>query len=138
MLEIKSKFKRVMLIDDNTIDLYITARLITKYNFGEEITQYNSAKKALEFLEENQSNVHKLPQIIFVDIYMPNMSGFEFMAKYDNLSSVLKKHCKVYIMSSSIDENDIKRANNDANVVAFQVKTITQEFLNSIPHGVQD
>ena len=68
MLEIKSKFKRVMLIDDNTIDLYITARLITKYNFGEEITQYNSAKKALEFLEENQSNVHKLPQIIFVDI----------------------------------------------------------------------
>ena len=63
---------------------------------------------------------------------MPLMSGFEFMEEYDKLSSDLKNHCKIYIISSSIDENDIKKANEDPNVVAFQVKTITTEFLNSI------
>ena len=132
MMDKKSKFKKVMLIDDNTIDLYVTSKIMTKNYFGETIDQYTSAKKALEFLKKNQDNFTALPQIIFVDIYMPLMSGFEFMAKYDKLSSDLKKQCKVYIISSSIDENDIKRANDDLNVVAFQVKTITKEFLNSI------
>ncbi|MBP2284799.1 CheY-like chemotaxis protein [Flavobacterium sp. CG_23.5] len=132
MTDIKSKFQRVMLIDDNTIDLYVTSAMIKKNNFGEIIDKYTSAKKALKFLKRNQDNFTELPQIIFVDIYMPRMSGFEFMVKYDKLSSDLKKHCKVYIISSSIDENDIKRANDDLNVVAFQVKTITKEFLNNI------
>ena len=132
MLEIKSKFKRVLLIDDNTTDLYIMERLINKFNFGKEIVQYTCAIKALLYLQENQNDINKLPQIIFVDIHMPIMSGFEFMEEYDKLSSVLKKHCKVYIVSSSIDDNDMKRANDDLNVVAFQVKTITKEFLNSI------
>ncbi|TYB74471.1 response regulator [Bizionia saleffrena] len=132
MLELKSKFKRVMIIDDNTIDLYITARLITKYNFAQENNQYKSALKALDFLKENQNNFSELPEIIFVDIYMPIMSGFEFMEEYDKLSLELRNHCKVYIISSSIDGNDIKRANDNVNVVAFQVKTITKEFLDSI------
>ena len=132
MIDTKSKFQRVMIIDDNTIDLYITSRLMAKNNFGEKIDHYSSAIKALEFLQENQGDFTLLPQVIFVDIFMPQMSGFEFMAEYDKLSSDLKKQCKVYIISSSIDENDIKRANDDVNVVAFQVKTITKEFLNSI------
>ena len=129
---LKSKFKRVLLIDDNTIDIYLTSRIITKYNFGQEIDQYTSPIKALQYLKENQNDINELPQIIFVDIYMPIMSGFEFMEEYDKLSSVLKKHCKVYIVSSSVDDNDMKRANDDSNVVAFQVKIITKEFLSSI------
>jgi CheY-like chemotaxis protein len=121
-----------MLIDDDTIDLYVTARLMTKYNFGEKIAEYTSAIKALVYLQDNQDNYTELPQVIFVDIHMPQMSGFQFMAEYNKLSSNLKKYCKVYIISSSIDENDIKQANDDLNVIAFQEKTITKEFLNSI------
>jgi len=121
-----------MLIDDNTIDLYVTSKIMTKNNFGDKIDKYTSAIKALTFLHENQANFNELPQIIFVDIYMPQRSGFEFMLEYDKLSTDLKKYCKVYIISSSIDKNDIKRANDDLNSVAFQVKTITKEFLESI------
>lgn len=128
----KPKFNIVMIIDDNVIDLYIPSRMITKNNFGETVLQYTDAKEALNYLQENQENIEALPQIIFVDIYMPLMSGFDFLDAYDNLSNTLKNYCKTYIISSTIDNKDIIRSRNDKNVFAFHVKPITKEFLDKI------
>jgi CheY-like chemotaxis protein len=131
--ELESKFEKVMIIDDNNIDLYITKRLIIKNNFGKNVLEYTAATEALKYLQDNQDNIPMLPLIIFIDIYMPGMSGFEFLEAYDKLPNTLKKYCKVFIISSSIDENDIERSRLDKNLTAFQVKPITKEFLNSIP-----
>jgi CheY-like chemotaxis protein len=131
--EIQPKFEKVMIIDDNNIDLYITKRLIIKNNFGKEVLEYNAAAEALKYLQDNQDNIPMLPLIIFIDIYMPEMSGFEFLEAYDKLPITLKKYCKVFIISSTIDENDIERSHLDKNLTAFQVKPITKEFLDSIP-----
>ena len=131
--ELESKFEKVMIIDDNNIDLYITKRLIIKNNFGKEVLEYNAAAEALKYLQDNQDNIPILPLIIFIDIYMPEMSGFEFLEAYDKLPATLKKYCKVFIISSTIDENDIERSHLDKNLTAFQVKPITKEFLDSIP-----
>lgn len=129
---LKPKFERVMLIDDNVVELFIASRMITKNNFGKEVLEYSSAKEALKFLQENQENPDTFPHIIFVDIYMPLMSGFEFLEEYDKLPPSSKKHCKVFMISSTIDDSDIVRARNYQNVVAFQVKPITNEFLHRI------
>jgi CheY-like chemotaxis protein len=129
---LEPKFERVMIIDDNIIDLYITKRLISKNNFGKKVQEYANAKEALKYLHDNQETVSLLPQIIFIDIYMPVMSGFEFLEAYDKLPALLKKYCKIFIVSSSIDENDIARSRLDKNLTAFQVKPITKEFLNCI------
>ena len=126
------KFERVMVIDDNTIDLYISSRLINKHLFGEKVLQYSLAQEALKYLQDNLKNSTALPQIIFVDIYMPEMSGFEFMEAYDKLPFAFKNHCRVYIISSTIDNVDTSRAQNDKNVVAFQLKPINREFLERI------
>lgn len=126
------KFETVMIIDDNTIDLYVCSRMIIKNNFGKKVLQYSVATEALKYLQDNQNNFSELPQIIFVDIYMPIMSGFEFMTEYDKLSPVLKEHCKVHIISSTIDNQDIVKSRTNNNVVSFQVKPITKEFLDRI------
>ena len=131
--EIQPKFEKVMIIDDNNIDLYITKRLIIKNNFGKEVLEYNAAAEALKYLQDNQDNIPMLPLIIFIDIYMPEMSGFEFLEAYDKLPVALKKYCKVFIISSTIDEYDIERSSLDKNLTAFQVKPITKDFLESIP-----
>jgi CheY-like chemotaxis protein len=123
------RFESVMIIDDNLIDLYIASRMITKNNFGKKVLKHSSAAEALKYLQENQANVSQLPEVIFVDIYMPGMSGFEFMKEYDKLSTPLKNICRVFIISSSLDEQDVTRANNDKNVVAMKEKPITKEFL---------
>lgn len=126
------KFETVMIIDDNTIDLYVCSRMIIKNNFGKKVLQYSVATEALKYLRDNQNNFSELPQIIFVDIYMPVMSGFEFMTEYDKLSLALKQHCKVHIISSTIDNQDIVNSRTNDNVVSFQVKPITKEFLDRI------
>ena len=130
--ELKPKFETVMIIDDNTIDLYISSRLITKNYFGKKVLMYSDAKEALKYLQENQHDFSMLPQIIFVDIYMPIMSGFEFLDAYDKLPLDLKNKCRTYIISSTIDEDDIIRARRDKNVISFQVKPINKEFLERI------
>ncbi|MFV5687835.1 response regulator [Flavobacterium sp. ZT3R25] len=130
--ELHPKFKKVMIIDDNFIDLYISSRMITKNNFAKIVLEYSAAKEALKYLQDNQDNISVLPQIIFIDIYMPLMSGFEFLEAYDKLPTNLKKHCKAFIISSTIDDDDIARANGDKNVVCFQVKPINKEFLDRI------
>ena len=126
------KFETVMIIDDNTIDLYVCSRMIIKNNFGKKVLQYSVATEALKYLQDNQNNFSELPQVIFVDIYMPIMSGFEFMEEYEKLSPALKEHCKVHIISSTIDNQDIVKSRTDNNVVSFQVKPITKDFLDRI------
>ena len=126
------KFETVMIIDDNLVDLYIISRMITKNNFGKYVLHYTEAEEAIKYLQENQDSISKLPQIIFVDIYMPLMSGFEFLEAYDELSATLKNYCKAYIISSTIDNDDIAQSSSNKNVVAFHVKPITKEFLDRI------
>jgi CheY-like chemotaxis protein len=130
--ELQPKFETVMIIDDNTIDLYISSRLIIKNYFGKKVLEYSDAKEALEYLQEHKDNIGELPQVIFVDIYMPMMSGFEFLEAYDKLPLDLKNNCRTYIISSTIDNDDILRARRDRNVISFQVKPINKEFLDRI------
>ncbi len=130
--ELDSKFETVMIIDDNLVDLYIISRMITKNNFGKNVLHYTEAQEAMKYLQENQDNISKLPQIIFVDIYMPLMSGFEFLEAYETLSTNLKNYCKTYIVSSTINNEDIARSSNNKNVVSFHIKPITKEFLDRI------
>ena len=127
--EIVYKFESVMVIDDNLIDLYIASRMITKNNFGKKVLQFSSAIEALKYLQENQENIALLPDVIFLDIYMPGMSGFGFMAEYDKLPTALKKSCRVFVISSSIDEEDVNCANRDQNIVAMKEKPISRDFL---------
>ncbi|RUT72127.1 response regulator [Flavobacterium cupreum] len=126
------KFETVMIIDDNIIDLYIASRMITQNNFGKKVLLYTAPEEAMKYLQDHQDNIAELPQILFVDIYMPLMSGFEFLEAYDKLSPVLKNYCRAYIISSTIDNEDISLSKSNTNVVSFHIKPVTKEFLDRI------
>lgn len=127
-----AKFNTAMVIDDNNIDLYITARIMRKNNIAREVLEFTSALEALGYLRQNQDNLALIPELIIVDIYMPQMSGFEFMEAFDTLPLKVKEYCRCYIISSTIDEKDIDRANADKNVVGFEEKPVKPEFFEGI------
>lgn len=98
------KYRNVMIIDDNDIDLYVTSRMIKTYKVGEQVITFNSARAALEYLQQNAGDASQIPDVMLVDIYMPLMSGFEFMEAYRDFPEDIKQKCRIYIISSSIDE----------------------------------
>ncbi len=127
-----SKYNSVMIIDDNQIDLYIIAKMVVRNNFAKNRLEFTDPINALKYLQENQNNSTALPEVIFVDIHMPLMNGFEFMDAYNKLPQTVKGKCKTFIVSSTIDERDINRVSSIKNITGFKQKPISKEFLDSI------
>ena len=102
--------KHVLLIDDNQIDNYIAKHIITKSKKAQKINVHNSAIDALEFLETLKNNPEEFPDIIFLDIQMPEMNGFGFLAAFNKYPEAIHAQCKVIMLTSSDDPQDIKRS----------------------------
>ena len=78
----KAKVKKVMIVDDNEFDCYITSKIVTNFDENIDIMEFNSSITAIQYLEEFQNVTAKLPDLILLDIYMPVLDGFEFIEKY--------------------------------------------------------
>lgn len=129
---IEYKFERVMVIDDTAEDTYITSYVITKTNYSREILKFDLATEALEYLQLNINNPSLLPEAVFVDIYMPLMTGFEFLDEFEKLPEEYKSKCTVFVISSSFDERDINRARSNKNVKAYIEKPLRRDFLEGM------
>lgn len=122
----------VMIIDDNDFDRYVSKGLLKSSNFSKEILEFDSAKLAYNYLEANQDNLQKIPEVIFLDIYMPLMDGFEFINQFQSLSVNVLEHCKICVLSTTVkDEHIFKAKRFDQNVV-FTSKPISLEFLKNL------
>ena len=129
MSEANEKFvyKRVMVVDDNHIDRYIATRNIQKYRFAEEVIVKESAKSALEFLQLLSEDPEKLPQLIFLDIRMPELDGFGFLEEYEKLPESVKSNCVVMMLSTSLNPTDHERAKGNKYVKRFLNKPLDKE-----------
>ncbi len=126
------KYNKILIIDDNYIDNYITSAIIKKNNLANNLLEFDNGFKAIEYLEKNKDNDEELPDLILLDIYMPLMDGFEFLNFFEKIDSTITKKCKICIVSSSIDDNDIIKAKLDKNIYTFISKPLTAELLSSL------
>ena len=127
------KYFSVMLIDDNEIDNLINQKMIEATNLSEHIYVHSGAKSAIEFLK----NVEKLtdlsdkilPDVIFLDIDMPLMDGFQFLDLFNKLNERTKAHCKIVMLTSSINPQDIDKSKTYSFVKKYINKPLTQQSL---------
>lgn len=127
-----AKYKRVMIIDDNELDIYITNKLVTNNYLAEQVLEYTSAEEALEYLIGNRDQPENLPNLIFLDIYMPRMDGFEFIDKINELDDVIKSHCTICVVSSTVSHYDIHKVKIEKGIPLFTSKPITKDFIASL------
>ena len=125
------KFESVLLIDDNDIDNFINERMITTNHFSNQVVVKNSGESALQYLKDN-ADKNNLPKIIFLDLNMPVMDGFAFLAEYEKLPESVRTQCKVIVLSSSISPEDINRASTNPFVVKYVNKPLNEKYLAAI------
>lgn len=126
------KIEIIALIDDDPAFVFITEKIIEKTNHFKEVKVFDNGLNALNYLKENLNNDTHLPNIIFLDLSMPVMDGWQFLDEYALLEIKNKSKITVYICSSSISPYDITRAKSISEVTDFIIKPITKEKLTEI------
>ncbi|MDI5888974.1 response regulator [Flavobacterium yafengii] len=114
---------KVLIIDDNLIDQIVTKQLLRKKLGITEISTANNGKEGIQWLTNYNISAEE-SLIILLDIKMPEMDGFEFLLEYEMFSEELKKKTQIFMLSSTLDPNDIKRAKNSTCVKTLLSKPL--------------
>ena len=123
---------KLVLIDDNPIDHYIMRTMLYKNEACKQATYTFDGSMIIEFMEENKSDTNLLPDVIFLDLTMPDFSGWEFLEKFEKLKDSLNKPIELYVMTSSVRESDKERSTKYQCVNSFISKPLSKDVLNTI------
>jgi len=125
--------KTIYIIDDDKLFVFLTRKSIEETNLVTEIKEFGDGQIAIEHIREICDKAEQLPDIIFLDLSMPVMDGWEFLKEYTALEPKIGKKIKLYVFSSSISPHDIERANTISAVTDFIIKPLSKEkFLEVI------
>ena len=130
----KKKLNCILLIDDDEDDNFLHQRVIEKAKVAEKVVAVESGFEALDYLTQKQRGQYPNPDLIFLDINMPKMSGWEFLDAYDKLELEQKGKIIVVMLTTSVIPYDIKRAQKKSEVFDFKNKPLTQEMLDKLIH----
>ena len=117
----------VLIVDDDKLFVFLTKKTINGTKISTNVTEFTDGQEAIEYLKQNAVNRDALPDIIFLDLSMPIMDGWEFIEEYKQVKPQMNKDIKLFIFSSSISPHDIERAKNIGEVSDFIIKPLVSE-----------
>jgi CheY-like chemotaxis protein len=120
----------IMLIDDNKIDNFFHERVIKRNHAAKTIITKESGQEALDYLMEGTKQMQ--PDVIFLDINMPGMNGWEFLEHYKKLNKHLQTAMVVVMLSTSENPDDRARAKTEGILSDYKSKPLTKEMLEEV------
>lgn len=127
--------KKVLLVDDDEVSHIIGNRLMKITSYAKEIVALENGKEAITYFHKlvKMNEPEKIaPDVIFLDINMPLMNGWDFLEDYTRLYYPQFPFIKIYILSSSMDPEDIVKSKNYPMVKDYFVKPLTKENLEKL------
>jgi two-component system, CitB family, response regulator MalR len=122
--------KTILIVDDDLMVNMVTERLLLRHNKDYKIVTFTNPVKALESLKEKYSNHESLPDIVLLDIRMPELTGFEFLDKLKE--SELFDSLQVIMYTSSAAVADQEKSQVYKNVIGYMQKPFSVNLFNEI------
>lgn len=124
----------IMCIDDDPITLMLFKKVVQRASFAKEIMNALNGQEAITLINtiNDSPNQENKPQLIFLDLNMPVMGGWEFIDLFNVSNYYNLNNTKVIILTSTIDPEDIKKSKSYPNVIEFLPKPITVEMLDNL------
>ncbi|MEN0045807.1 MAG: response regulator [Bacteroidota bacterium] len=120
------KIDQIMLIDDDEVTNFYHQFIIEEANCCKQIQIFKDSQNALSFLQDTKN---PMPNIIFLDINMPVMNGWEFLDKYKKLDTKRKRNAVVVMLTTSTNKNDKEKSKTYREVAHFYSKPLTEKTL---------
>lgn len=132
MTQIPKATKHLMIIDDNEIDLYVSSMILERSSIDCKIVTKLSAMEAINYLNEISKETSQIPDLILLDINMPEMDGFGFLDVFGSMNDGIKNKTKIVMLTSSNDPGDIKRAGEYDYVKDYFLKPLNFESIQNL------
>lgn len=123
---------KVFVIDDDDIYQFTIGITLKSIPRVKSINKFCDGAVALEHIVAHQNEEEELPDLIFLDINMPIMDGFQFMEEFTELLPKLSKSIKVYMVSSSMDPKDMKKAKRIEAISDYLIKPLNSKDVKEI------
>jgi len=123
----ENKLKHILLIDDDDDNNLIHKLIIEDTGMNVQVKAVLSVKEALHYLESGEK-----PELIFLDINMPLLNGWDFLEEYKNLHPENKENSVIVLLTSSVNMNDENKALSFKEVAAYKNKPLTVDLLQEI------
>jgi CitB family two-component system response regulator MalR len=124
---------RFIVIDDNPINVLVSEHIIKKVSKNAQIKTFALATLALQHIEEEYSKTDSnIPTLLFLDLHMPVMDGFEFLERFMKLDTDIQKQFKIIVLSATADDLELKKAIAYSCVTDYREKPLTIKVLKKL------
>jgi CheY-like chemotaxis protein len=128
----REKLNCVLLIDDDEPTNFLHKYLIEKSGYAEKCVTLQNGEEALAYLKSKDDGEYPHPNLIFLDINMPGMNGWEFLEAYKDLDKVQQGDIVVVMLTTSLDPDDQIKADAIADIRDFRNKPLTIDAVEQI------
>jgi CheY-like chemotaxis protein len=123
---------KICLVDDDRIYQFAARKIIEATGLAKKVMVFSNGREALAHFQNQPGEEIELPDVIFLDINMPVMNGWQFLDAFKAISPKLAKPITIYMVSSSVDEYDLNRSRNYEEVADYIIKPVHREKFKEV------
>ena len=134
--------RKILIVDDDEITCFIQKECLETVGIAEEVDYVNDGMQAITYIQENctvkPEHQSDCPDLVFLDINMPGMNGFEFLEEFKNFKGPSLNRIHVVMLTSSVSPKDLKEAGKFADHLSgYITKPLTEESVKNVVSSIQ-